>query len=476
LKADLIALGAVAGYLKPARAVAVRAARIVFVGSEREALALRGPSTEILGDGRGFVTAGFVDAHLHFVALARRTVEVDCSNQRAPSIAAVIEAIRKGADRLPAGTWVRAFGYDESFLVERRAPTIAELDHASPAHPVRLLHRTGHAAVLNSLGFARLGMAPRDVLHEPGEVLKDRIPTPRGAELTQLVRDASRRLSAAGITCFHDPTPGASIDDLDRLRGWVEASDVSQRVVTYGALEASSVTRNGERYRHAGVKVMVSEASDADAVAAAVADADRRGMQVALHAVEGGPLVVAIDALRRLGAARVRERRHRIEHAALCPPAIAAEIARCGATVVTHPQFLTSFGEKYLAELSVEEREWLYPLRTLHEARVPIAFGSDSPIAAPWPLANIQAAVERRTERGHPLAPSESIDAATALTLHTRAGAAAARFDHAFGSIADGMLADLVVLAADPATVAPGDISSISVRATVIGGKMAWAA
>jgi len=477
LKADLIVRGAVAGCAKPAGAVAVRAGRIVLAGAERDALELRGPRTAIVGDGRGFVAAGFIDAHLHLVALARRALEVDCSKEQARGVAAVLAAIRKRAAELPPGTWIRAFGYDEAFLAERRAPTIAELDAAAPAHPVRLLHRTGHAAILSSLAFERLGLAPRAVIHEPGDVLQHKIPAPRGAELDGLVRETSRRLSAAGITCFHDPTPGAGADELAALRDWVEAGDLSQRVVVYGALgiAACAGDRHG-RFHHAGVKVMVTEASDAEGVAREVAEADRTGMQVALHAVEGGPLVVAIDALRRLGSARVRERRHRIEHAALCPPAVCTEIARSGATVVTHPQFLRRFGEKYRDELSPEEREWLYPLRMLHDAGVPIAFGSDAPIAPPCPLANVQAAVERRAENGDELAAAQSVDAPTALRFHTRAGAVAAGWEHELGSLAEGMAADIVLLGADPAAVPAAEIGSIAVHATVIGGTVVWAA
>ena len=476
--ADLILLGrvsAVGATHAPARAVAVCGERIAFVGSEHEALALRGPRTEVLGDRRAVIVAGFVDAHLHLVALARRVGEVDCSKDRARSVRDVVATIREAAARLAPASWIRAFGYDEFFLEEKRPPTVAELDAAAPGHAVRLLHRTGHAVVLNSLGFRRLGLTPREVIHEPAGLLKSKVAAIDGAELTPLVREASRRLAAAGITTVHDPTPGRSMADLVALRRWVDEGEIAQRVVAYGDPDSFAEPRaDSERFHLPGVKIMVTEASEAEALAAQVLAADRAGRQVALHAVEGGPLVLAIDALRRLGAARVRERRHRIEHAALCPPALCAEIAQSGATIVTHPDFLRRFGEKYASELSEEEQAWLYPLRSLCLAAVPIALGSDAPIAPPCPLANVQAAVERTSERGHRLAPSEAIGAAEAVALHTSGGAAAAKLDHLVGSVADGMLGDLVLLDADPTEVAPGEIASIGVQTTVIGGQVRW--
>src|SRR3954468_18293952 len=52
-----------------AAALAVRDGRVQFIGSEREALTLRGPSTRIL-DARGnTVLPGIVDAHAHLLNL-----------------------------------------------------------------------------------------------------------------------------------------------------------------------------------------------------------------------------------------------------------------------------------------------------------------------------------------------------------------------------------------------------------------------
>jgi predicted amidohydrolase YtcJ len=479
VKADLILLGRVftADRGCPrAEAVAVANESIIAVGNEADVLRLRGRRTEVVGDARSAIIPGFVDAHLHLVALARRATEVDCSASTAASVGEIAAAIRRATVERSPGTWIRAFGYDEFFLAEKRPPTVAELDEAAPHHPVRLLHRTGHAAVLNTRALERIGLAPREVIYEPAAILKDRVPALGAGETAELVRRRSRELFAAGITTIHDPTPGQGPAEISALEGWTNDGTIGQRVVVYGALdgfggEAESVS---PRFRRAGVKVVVEERSEADAIAEEVAAADRAGARVALHAVEGGPLVVAVEALRRLGRERVRTRRHRLEHASFAPPALCDDIARSGATVSTHPVFLSRFGEKYASELSADERGWLYPLKTLLDAGVPVALGSDAPIAPPRPLANVEAAVRRRTERGRVIGPSQAVGVADALSLHTLGGAAAAGLETIVGSIAPGMLADLVVLEADPTEVAPHDIASIDVRMTLVGGKVVW--
>jgi predicted amidohydrolase YtcJ len=479
LKADSILLGRVrtvgAG---PGRcdAVAIVGDRIAWVGERREVLEMRGPHTRVFEASNGAIVPGFVDAHVHLVALARRAAEVDCSKDRARTVAELLAILRGAALAQPAGSWIRAFGYDEVFLAERRAPSVAELDAAAPQHPVRLLHRTGHAVILNGLALRLLGLPPREVRYETGGLLKGKIQAIDPGETSRLVGEASLRLLAAGVTMAHDPTPGQGHGDLASLRGWTNDRTIRQRLVAYGDLAAFGGRREdgGSRFIHAGVKIVVEEGSAPEEIAEAVALADRAGAQVAVHAVEGGPLVIALEALHRLGSERVRRRRHRIEHAALCPTALGEEIARAGATVVTHPDFLRLFGEKYASGLATEEHDGLYPLKGLLDAGVTLALGSDAPIGVCRPLAAIESAARRTTAGGRVLGGSQAIDVAQALELHTYAGATVAGLEKALGSIEPGKLADLVLLDADPLAVPVDEVASIGVRATLVGGEVAW--
>src|SRR5262245_21747439 len=272
---------------------------------------MRGPRTRVFEAPNGAIVPGFVDAHVHLVALARRACEVDCSKDRAQSVGEIQEILREAARVRPAGSWIRAFGYDEAFLAEKRPPTVADLDAAAANHAVRLLHRTGHAVVLNGLAWDRLGMRRREVVYEPGALLKDKIPSADLGETSRLVEKASLELSAAGVTMAHDPTPGQQEADVAALRKWVCDGTIRQRVVAYGDLGSFQGRREeaGRRFVHAGAKIVVEESCKPEEIVEAVAAADRAHAQIALHAVEGGPLVIALDALRRLGVERVRERR-----------------------------------------------------------------------------------------------------------------------------------------------------------------------
>ena len=69
--------------------------------------------------------------------------------------------IRKAAhwrERIPAGQWVTAQGYDHNLLSERRHPDRLCLDAAAPDNPVVICHQSGHMGVFNTAALERLGV------------------------------------------------------------------------------------------------------------------------------------------------------------------------------------------------------------------------------------------------------------------------------------------------------------------------------
>jgi len=141
-----------------ARAIAVLQDRIFAVGNDEDIRRLASPETKII-DGQGLtLLPGFIDSHIHLLSLARTTQELDCSPEKASSVAAIAHRVFEWARIVPPGEWVRCYGYDDVALDEHRHPTRHDLDEISPRHPVRLDHRSGHASVLNSLGLQMAGI------------------------------------------------------------------------------------------------------------------------------------------------------------------------------------------------------------------------------------------------------------------------------------------------------------------------------
>jgi hypothetical protein len=246
---------------------------------------------------------------------------------------------------------------------------------------------------------------------------------------------------------------------------------------------------DGRRWRRGGedewlslgpAKIVIKELGDEihpaeDELAALVAEAHGRGWQVAIHAVEERAVAAAVAAYEAALARRPRaDHRHRIEHCGLCPPDLVRRIADAGVVVVTQPSFLYYNGERYLRQVPPEKQAHLYPLRSLTRAGVPLAAGSDCPVAAPDVIAGLYGAVARRSAGGRPLPGAEAVGIQEALAMYTTGAAFSSFVEGERGSIGPGRLADLVVLSGDPTACPPADLLALRPEITVVGGRVAW--
>jgi predicted amidohydrolase YtcJ len=188
---------------------------------------------------------------------------------------------------------------------------------------------------------------------------------------------------------------------------------------------------------------------------------------VAIHCVTAAQLVVTIAALKQAGT-RTGDR---IEHAAVTPRDVVADLARLGVTVVTQPNLVAERGDQYLADIPAGEHGELWRVASLLSASIPVALSTDMPFGDDDPWAAMRAAVRRTTLSGAILNAGESVTPATALKmfLGRPERPAEPRF------IQSGQPGELCVLAVAPA-VALAELDAEMVAATVIGGQLAYAA
>jgi predicted amidohydrolase YtcJ len=422
-------------------------------------------------------------------------------------IAELQVAIKERATHDPPSTWITAVGYDESRLAERHHPTRWDLDKAAGKHPVRLLHRTGRASVLNSLALSLAGIGretpdppsglidrdlntgePTGLLFQMNSYLEATIPPLASEDIQEGVRLADHLNLSHGITSFQDASVTNDLSQWQTFRRLKERKEVRSRVsvmLGFKYLEEFSTLglafRSGDRHLRIGaVKIIVDQTTGQlnppqEELNRQVLQAHRAGFQVALHAIEDVDLEAAITALE---VSRAQEagsnQRPRLEHCSLCPPPLLERMARLRPTVASQPPFLYFSGDKYLTEVSEHQRPWLYRFRSFWKQGLPLAGSSDSPVAGNNPLLGIYAAVTRRTESGEVVLPRERISALQALKMYTVQSAYAAFDEREKGSLSPGKLADLVVLNADPTRVDKEEIKDLQVEMTIIEGQIVY--
>src|SRR5580698_69842 len=132
--------------------VTIQNGRIAAVGPSRD-LKLSACTKTINLAGRT-VVPGLIDNHNHIVLLGLRPGH-DLRLETAANIAEIQAAIKARSAQVPKGEFISAMGgWNTAQFVEKRMPTLAELDAAAPGHPVILYQGFTGPAATNSAGRA----------------------------------------------------------------------------------------------------------------------------------------------------------------------------------------------------------------------------------------------------------------------------------------------------------------------------------
>ncbi len=194
-------------------------------------------------------------------------------------------------------------------------------------------------------------------------------------------------------------------------------------------------------------------------------DALARQEQPMLHAVGDSTIALVINAMRAVAPDSVwRTMRVRLEHADGLALDQLDDIKALGIVVVQNPAHLAipalmneRWGSERLLRMNL--------LRTLIDSGIPLALGSDGPRA---PGLNVMLASL------HPNVPLEAITREEAVIAYTRGSAYAAFAEKDRGTIATGMLADLVVLSHDIFTIRPDALPAVVSVMTMVGGEVLY--
>ncbi|WP_328497607.1 amidohydrolase [Streptomyces sp. NBC_00414] len=469
-----------------ATAMVVERGQVAWVGSEGAADAFSDGVDEVVDLEGALVTPAFTDAHVHTTATGLALTGLDLSDARA--LGDALARVRDFAASRPADRVLLGHGWDASRWPERRPPRRDELDEATGGRPLYLSRIDVHSAVATT---AMLDLAPgvRGAAgFEDGEPLtRDAHHAVRAAafaavtpaQRTEAQRAALRHAASLGIGSVHE-CAGPEISSEDDFTGLLRlaAEEAGPRVVGYWAEQdvtkalalgaagaAGDLFVDGALGSHTAC--LHRPYTDADhtgtayldtaAVAAHVVACTEAGLQAGFHAIGDAAVASVVDGMRaaaeKVGLARVRAARHRVEHAEMLTPGTIAGFADLGLTASVQPAFDALWGGEegmYAERLGAERARTLNPYAALLRAGVPLAFGSDSPVTPLDPWGTIRAAAFHRT-------PEHRVSVRAAFTAHTRGGWRAVGRDDG-GSLVPGAPADYAVWRTEELVVqAPDD-------------------
>ncbi len=167
-----------------ASAVAIQDGKFVAVGDEAEVLALAGRPTRIIDLKGRRVLPGLIDNHLHIIR-GGLNFNMELRWDGVTSLAEALRMLKQQVAITPPPQWVRVVGgFTEHQFVEKRLPTIDEINAIAPDTPVFLLHLYDRA-LLNRAALRVVGYT-RDTPNPPGgEIVRDAKGNPTGLLLAR---------------------------------------------------------------------------------------------------------------------------------------------------------------------------------------------------------------------------------------------------------------------------------------------------
>ena len=509
-----------------ASAIAIDHGRVLAVGRDDEILSVFSTSHRFDANGHTIIP-GLTDAHIHLEEYALALQKVECETATRQEC---LQRVTARVASTPPGEWILGHGWNQNNWAEGYG-SAALLDDIAPHHPVYLTHKSLHSSWANSAALRLAGITrnspdpaggrighlpdgePDGILFESATgLLEQVIPEPTLEQVVDALRAGISLLNQMGLTGVHDFDGSRCFAALEVMHA---SGEVKLRVVKGIPLKNLSHAielglRSGfgdDTIRIGSVKLFADGAlgphtaamlepyeNEPHNMGILMMDAEQlyeygrlaveHGLSLAVHAIGDRANREVLN-----GYAKLREfergiipmppnkLRHRVEHVQVVHPNDLARFSQLEIIASMQPLHATS-------DMLMADRGWgsrsafAYAWRSQSDHHVPLVFGSDAPVESPNPFWGIHAAVTRRRADGSPSPqgwyPEQRLSVQEAIRGFTIGPAFAAGTETRLGKLAQGYLADLLVLDEDPFTCAPEALLKIKPLATMVGGEWVY--
>jgi predicted amidohydrolase YtcJ len=513
-------------------AVAIHNGRFLKLGDDHDVMALAGPGTRVIDVGGRRVLPGLIDNHLHLIR-GGLNFNMELRWDGVPSLADAMRMLRQQVEITPPPQWVRVVGgFTEHQFVEKRLPTLEELNAVAPDTPVFILHLYDRA-LLNAAALRVCGYT-RDTPPPPGgELIRDANGNPTGLLLAKpnasilyatlakgprlpfeyqvnSTRHFMRELNRLGITGAIDAGGGSQNwpDDYEVVQQLNEAKQLTIRIAynlftqkpkeekdDFLAWTKSVTYQQGDDYfRHNGAgEMLVFSAADFEDFRqprpdmAPEMEDDLEGVVRVLaqnrwpwrmHATYDETISRALDVFERVAQDIPLDGINWFfDHAETVSDASIDRIAALGGGIAVQHRMAYQ-GEYFVERYGIGAAQATPPVRKILDAGVKVSAGTDATRVASYnPWVSLAWLTTGRTVGGLRLYPQRNcLDREEALRMWTENVTWFSNEEGKKGRIAEGQLADLIIPDRDFFSCAEDEISGTTSLLTMVGGKVVFAA
>lgn len=532
---DLILRNAKISTLNPqhpeAQAIAISEGKVIAVDDNDKIMKMSIATTKVIDLNGRRVIPGLNDSHLHLIRGGLH-YNMELRWEGVPSVSDALRLLKEQAENTPAPQWVRVVGgWNEFQFVERRLPSLDEINKAAPDTPVFILHLYAKAmlnrAALDALGFNKDtpdppgGTIQRNEKGEPTGLL---LATPSAMILYSTLgkapilerddqinstRHFMRELNRLGITSLIDAGGGGQNypEDYDVIQHLHQKEQMTVRVA-YNLFAQKA----GQEYQDYQKWTEMTFPGDGDAflqmngagenLTWSAADFENfleprpeltKGMDAELerivellaekkwpfriHATYDESIERFLNVFEQVNERKPFATRFIIDHAETVSEKNIERIGALGGGIAIQHRMAFQ-GEYFVNRYGADAAKATPPVKKMIELGVPVGAGTDATRVASYnPWVCLYWLTTGKTVGGLPLYDEKNLlDRQTALKLWTKGSAWFSGESSVKGALKQGELADLVVLSDDYFSIDPEEIKNIESVMTVLGGKIVYAA
>ncbi|MBE0405550.1 amidohydrolase [Psychrobacter sp. AOP22-C1-22] len=517
-----------------AEALVTQAGKIAYVGTLDTAQSKYNNAAQVNLNDKTLLP-GFIDPHSHFDMVSNTMGQVNLNPPpvgKVDSIDKMLAALKayKKDNNIADGEWIYGWGYDESQLTEQRHPTKGEIDKALPNNPVYLQHTSGHMGVANSKGLAAMEVTADSKNPEGGNIARVK----GSSELNGLVQETAmypfvRHMlevlepnqakffektqdyyAENGLTTAHNGSTARNTIEF-----FQKQSDAGKLKIDLVALAGVSdldenladkdfvwkTYQNG--FKVQGTKIVADGSPQGktayfsqpyitpvpdcekdcrglpsvsqDALNEMFVKAYARDNQLFIHNNGDGATDMIIKAheyaVKKTGQAADKDRRTVPIHAQFARPDQLQAFKKYNMM----PSFFTNhtyfWGDVHVENLGEKRANFSSPIATADKMGLKYTNHSDDTVTPVDPLFTVWSAVNRTSRSGKIIGKDQRASPYQALKAITTNAAYEYYEEDSKGTLTQGKLADLVILDANPLTIAPNKLKDINVVTTIKEGK-----
>jgi len=512
-------------------AIAITGGKISAAGKDDEILRLRDPGTQVVDAKRRAVIPGLNDSHMHPIR-GGLNYNMELRWDGVPSLADALRMLKEQAARTPAPQWVRVVGgWTEFQFVERRMPTLDEINEAAPDTPVFVLHLYDRA-LLNGAALRAVGYGKDSPEFPAGEVQRDSRGNPTGlliakpnanilystlARGPKLSREDQlnssrlffRELNRFGLTSVIDAGGGFQNypDDYGVVNELHRNGELSIRLAynlfTQKPKQELSDFQNwtkmtepgaGDdfyRVNGAGENLVFTAADFEDflqprpdllpvmesELKTVIRHLVENRWPFRLHSTYNETIERALNVYEEVNREIPFDGLHWFfDHCETISDRNIERVKALGGGIAIQNRMAFQ-GEYFVERYGAQQAKRTPPIRRMLEMGVPVGAGTDATRVSSYnPFLSLYWLITGKTIGGLSLYPSENrFDREEALKLYTLGSSWFSTENGKKGAIAPGQLADFAVLSADYFSIPEEEIKQLESVLTVVGGKVVYA-